>query len=184
MEKGFGRFAVIAAGVIVIGIGVMVYRSFRPAGWQPFSSPDGDFSILLPGDPKIQNYEAVSETGRAPTTMHWVTAEDETSTFICMYWDLAFTPADETDAQMTMAGGRDGLINKFGGQLLSHEESRSNGYYEQRYKATTTDNGILEGRSFIIGHRQYALSVAYPAENNNENALKFFDSFKRSCKQN
>jgi hypothetical protein len=183
MEKGFGRFAAIAAGVIVIGIGVVVYRSITPAGWVAFSSPDGDFSILLPGEPKIESKEAVSESGATPSSVHWVTAEDATSTFFCMYWDLAFTPSDETDAQVTMAGARDGFIDQWGGQLLSHEESRSGGYSEQRYKATTTDNGIMEGRSFIIGHRLYMLSVAYPAENSNENAVRFFHSFKRSSKQ-
>jgi hypothetical protein len=99
-----------------------------------------------------------------------------------MYWDLAYTPADDTDAQIAMAGSRDGLIHKFGGQLLSHEESQSSGYSEQRYKATTTDSGILEGRSFIIGRRFYALSIAYPAEEGNENAQKFLNSFKRVSK--
>lgn len=180
MANGFGRFAAIVAGVIVIGVGVIGYRSFTPTGWVTFSSPDGDFSILLPGEPKIESKEGTTETGASPSTIHRVTAEDDTSTFICMYWDLAFTPSDETDAQMTMAGARDGLIENFGGRLLNHEESQSVGRSEQRYKATTTDNGIMEGRSFIIGHRLYMLSVAYPTENANENAPRFFQSFKRS----
>lgn len=114
--------------------------------------------------------------------MHWLKAEDETSTFFCMYWDLAYTPADDTDAQMAMAGSRDGLIDKLGGRLLTHEYLQSDGNSEQRYTATTTDNGIMEGRSFIIGHRLYALSVAYPAESRDENADKFFQSFKRPAK--
>lgn len=183
MANGFERFAAIAAGVIVIGIGVMVYRSFTPGGWVVFSSPDGDFNILLPGEPKIESKEGTTETGAAPSTIHRVTSEDETSTFTCMYWDLRFTPEDETDARMTMAGARDGLIDNLGGQLLSHQESQSGDHSEESYKATTTDNGIMEGRIFIIGRRIYILSVAYPSENVNENAPRFFQSFKRSSKQ-
>ena len=182
MEKGFGRFAAITLGVLLVGVSVVVFRAYSPAGWVAFASPDGDFSILMPRQPEIQDDEAVSETGKSPTPIHWATAEGDTSTFICMYWDLAYTPEDDTDAQVAMAGNRDSLINKFGGQLLSHEESQSRGYSEERYKATTTDNGILEGRSFIIGRRLYALSVAYPAEESNENAQKFLNSFKRVSK--
>jgi hypothetical protein len=182
MKKGFARFGTIGLGVLLVGISVMVYRAYSPARWVAFDSPDGDFSILMPHKPEIQDEEAASETGKAPPPLHWATAEGETSTFICMYWDLAYTPADDLDAQMAMAGSRDGLINKFGGQLLSHKESQSRGYSEQRYKATTSDNGIMEGRSFIIGHRLYALSVAYPAEESNENAQRFLNSFKRASK--
>ena len=184
MEKGFGRFTAIGIGVVLVGVSVAVYRAYAPGGWVRFASPDGDFTVLMPREPKIESAEAVSESGKAPTPMHWATAEGDTSTFICMYWDLAYTPADDTDAQMAMAGSRDGLINKFGGQLLSHEESQSQGYPEERYKATTTDNGIMEGRSFIIGHRLYLLSVAYPAENSDEEAHRFLVSFKRGSAPN
>ena len=186
MEKGLGRFGAIGVGVIVLGVSLWVYRSYTPSGWTEFSSPDGDFSVLLPSRPEIETYDAVSESGKAPTPVHWLTSEDATSTFICMYWDLAYTPADETDAQMSMAGTRDGLINKLGGHLLTHEYLQPSGdrpgYSEQRYTATTTDNGIMEGKSFIVGHRMYLLSVSYPAESRNENADKFFQSFHRPAK--
>jgi hypothetical protein len=178
MLRKVGLFAAIAVGLIAICIGVVSYRASRPTGWVQFSAPDGTFSILMPGEPKVENGEAVSESGKPATPIHFVTVEGPTSTFFCEYWDLSFTPADETDAQMTMAGARDGLVHKFGGKLLSREDSTSGGRSAQSFKASMPDNGILEGRSFLIGRRLYMFTVARPAEQSDEETQKYFNSFK------
>ena len=54
---------------------------------------------------------------------------------------------------MAMAGTRQGFIDQYGGKLLSHEESNAAGYSEQTFKATTSDDGIMEGKLYIIGRR-------------------------------
>jgi hypothetical protein len=178
-----GRFAAIVGGLVVLCIiGVLGYRARTAVAgdWQKFSAPDGSFTILAPGEPELQDDEAVSETGKPPTTIHFVTMHSPTSTFFCNYWDLSYTPADETDAQMAMAGSRDGLIHSFDGKLLSSQASTSTGRYAQSFKSTTTDNGIMEGKFFIIGRRLYMLAVARPAEDDDEETQKFFGSFKLS----
>jgi hypothetical protein len=178
-----GRFAAIAGGLVVLCIaGLLGYRARTAAsgGWNKFSAPDGSFTILAPGEPELDDHEAVSESGKPATTLHFVTVHGPTSTFFCNYWDLSYTPADETDAQMAMAGSRDGLIQIFGGKLLSSQASTSDGRYAQSFKSTTTDDGIMERRFFIIGRRLYMLAVARPVEDDDQDTQKFFGSFKLS----
>ena len=150
------------------------------ADWEKFTSPDGNFSILLPGAPETQEQEAVSDSQLPATTIHFVTAKSPTSTFFCNYWDLSYTPENEVSAQISMAGGRDGMIHEYDGHLVSHEESASGGQYTQTFKASMPDDGIMEGKFFIIGRRQYMLAVARPAEDSDEETRKFFNSFKLS----
>jgi hypothetical protein len=184
MQTNSGRWAVIAGAIIVvcicIGVGVHYYRADTETGWVKFLAPDGDFSILMPGQPEIEEQEARTETGGTPTTHHFLTAKSLTSHFFCYYWDLSYTPADETDTQMGMAGARDGMIHELGGKLLSHDDSMSDGHSAQSFQASLPDDGILEGRFSVIGRRQYMLAVARPAEDTDEETQKFFSSFKLS----
>ncbi|HYL69598.1 MAG TPA: hypothetical protein VEX69_10570 [Candidatus Limnocylindria bacterium] len=177
------RFIAFTVGSIAFcAIGVLGYRAWAPksAGWITFSPPVRSFSILLPGEPQQEDQEAVSDSTRPPTTIHFVTAEGTTSTFFCHYWDLSYTPAGEADEQIAMAGSRDGMIRNYDGKLLSSQASISDGHYAQDFTATTTDNGIMEGRFFIVGQRLYMLAVARPAEEDDEVTKTFFNSFKLS----
>ncbi|HKO03939.1 MAG TPA: hypothetical protein VJW51_04285 [Candidatus Acidoferrales bacterium] len=177
------RFAAIAAALVALcGTAWLGYRAWKPApeGWIQFSAPDGTFTILLPGEPKLEEQEATSESGKPATTIHFVTAKGLTSHFFCHYWSLSYTPSSETGAQIAMAGSRDGLIHGLDGNLLSSQASMSDGHYMQTFKATLPDDGILEGRFFFIGERLYMLSVARPAEQSDEETQKFFGSFKLS----
>ncbi len=176
------RFAATVGGLVLLSIvGLLGYRAWAPgSGWIKFSAPDGSFTILMPVEPDLEEHDAVSETGKPPTTFHFATAKSPTSYFFCDYWDLSYTPADEEDAQMTMAGSRDGLIDQADGKLLSSQASKSAGQYTQTFKSTTSDDGLMEGRIFIIGRRLYILAVARPAEEDDADTQRFFGSFKLS----
>jgi len=169
-----------AGFVVVCGLGLAGCVSRVTADWQKFSPPDANFSVLLPGAPELENEEAKSDSQLPATTIHFATAKSPTSTFFCHYWDLSYTPENEVSAQMAMAGARDGMIHQYEGQLVSHEESSAGGQYTETFRATLPDDGIMQGKFFIIGRRQYMLAVARPAEDGDEETRKFFGSFKLS----
>lgn len=167
---------------------IAVVDEHMPEAWKPFSSAQGRFSILFPGEPKemteVNNIPAGSVVERRAqliTNIAWYEA------------NFAAGPVTvETPDRMIAAldAMRNDVLARNPGQLLTETSINIQGH-PGRQVVWRTEKGLLMKVRFIVsGNRIYSLLFAIPEQNDLSDEIrqfrksieaKFFESFKLSA---
>ena len=118
--------------------------------WREFRSPEGGFSVLLPGKPARESRELVVAGAR--TTMHMVSAHAPEMAFGVGYADLP----PGTDPARALEEGRAALVKNIGGRVTA--ERRLEGVPGVEFEAEGAAEGNpmrLAARVVVSGNRYY-----------------------------
>ncbi len=170
-------FAVLLSQVIVYREELIPYR------WQTFNSPDGKFSINLPGKPIVDQGQQVPVAGGDAAIIYGVgTQPNDHAAYNCTYVENANLITKSPDELLSIA--RDGGLKNAQGTLIAEKQITVDGHPARDIQAHTTGNSAYDARLVLVGNRMYMLMVIDTSKRSRDakNVQKFFDSFKTNAK--
>ena len=149
--------------------------------WQPFSSGEGGFTALFPGNPEIFQDMINTEQGRVELTGFRVVRPDE-ALYLIAYSNLpnGFNVSDNTeDVKSFFKGVIQGFMDEVEGEVISQSSISINNHPGRELKIQLPENTIARYRVYAINNRLYQLLVATPKEQHlQESIAGFFKSFQ------
>jgi hypothetical protein len=165
------RGAIGIGFAIVAFVLVSTYPKWMPVHWKEFSSPEGRFSVLMPGNPAAETRTPKDQ----PAELHMFTVDQGSKAFMASYFDLAPTTVSP-DA--ILDGARDGSIMNRQGTLIKEERTALDGHPGRAFQATARGNSFVETRMYLVDRRLYMLTVVRQNREEDKDAAKFLSSFK------
>lgn len=158
---------------------------YDPKAWREFQSPEGRFSVLLPGVP-VKRVEEMEYPGvKLRSYSFALRTSNQSPQYNLMYVDFPVA-LDAGDAGAVFDSARDEGMRAVGGKLLEESEDNRLGHPGRFYKVRTGDGGVLRVKAFLVKNRLYNLT--FTAEGTNESpatarlqeeaAARFLDSFR------
>jgi TonB family protein len=143
--------------------------------WQQFVSPDGSFSIHMPGQPSAQTGEVETISGKVKN--HSFMFSSGGLVYGISYGEFPLMH-DSKNARATLDGARELGLARIGAKLRSEREITFEGFPGRELQAEVA-GGLFTARNYLIGHRLYSIMVflQHPATGV-ENVARYFESFK------
>jgi hypothetical protein len=138
------------------------------SSWKEFSSPEGKFTVSMPGTPKKQTQNQGGLTTNA------FAVEVKNGAYLVSYSDLPpGTPFDYSAGIRAMA-------TKYQGKVLSETDFTLDGNKGKAYEMEINQpKGFATGRIVVVNNRLYqTLAIGTNARASDPDVKKFLDSFK------
>jgi hypothetical protein len=146
--------------------------------WQEFTSEEGGFSVLLPGNPKIEKQTTNTAIGPLAFTMHTVELRFGSVAYIASYNDYPPSLIADGDKNAILDGVVEGAIGSKA-NLKNSEPISIEGHPGREFTGTVKDGFEYTSRAFLVNQRLYQLNVvSTPGKVPPEDKRKYFDSFK------
>lgn len=167
--------------VLVLSLSVALLAGCQKFSWKDFSSPEGKFSVLMPGTP--QNHTQALNTPIGPVTTYAFVYSNKDAAFGVSYTDYPEALMQGLDAQKILDGARNGQLSAKSGSTLISESPISLNSYPGREVQMTTPEGdgkhAVRNHMYMVNNRLYQVMVVMPRDELfSKNAVKFMDSFK------
>ena len=176
MRRLLGGWAVLALILGVLPLGA------QQAGWAPFSSPEGRFSVRLPEPPQHSTEPTSDPRVSSALTSHTFMSIDGRRYYIVAYVDYPASFKGDTDSELTAS--RETFVKKINGKLLGSkriEYRRGDDVLPaEEFTATETDSEYTV-LTIIDGERPYQVVAGIPKDEAADAAAdvkQFFASFK------
>jgi hypothetical protein len=147
--------------------------------WKEFSSAEGAFSILMPGQPALSNQTV--KTAAGDMELHQYMVELRRRAYGVIYSDLPPLFLQQPDAaRLLLDAGRDGAVSQVKGRLVS-EDIIHIGLNPGRELNVEFAKGTIRTRIYLINTRLYQVIAVVPSgqeQKASEDTVKFLDSFR------
>ena len=166
--------------LVLIGSALLFGLQAQTTDWIKYNSPEGRYSILMPGEPKVSSQEGTASTGEK--FPQYLAASQDSSGAVCMvgYFDAV--------AGMTFSfdTGRDGMVKAVHGTLISEKPITLGTYPGRALKISATGGDAVEyivyARFYQAGSRIYVVQLIIAKSSDGPGAdakgSKYFDSFQ------
>ncbi len=147
--------------------------------WSKYTSIEGAFSVLLPGEPKP--YKVILNTDFGQTYLYVYMLDNKDGfVYSVSYVDYPFGVFQEKSISRILDDARDGAVRNVRGRLLSESSASIKEYPGREVMVESATGGaIVKARFFLVNHRLYQLSVTASKERSSSNNFRrFLDSFK------
>lgn len=165
---------------------------YNPKVWKEFSSPEGGFSVSLPGTPRAQTQEVDSPPGTVSFRSYVL--QTGTGVYDVSYSDLPIYSEDPAHIRKGLDANRKALLKREGLKLLSEKEITFDGRPAREWLLLRGDE-VVRRRLILVKERLYTLSLTTPlgvafetgrpgagpddrTDFYEETSKKFFDSFR------
>jgi hypothetical protein len=165
------------AAIAVLAVCFFALSASAQSNWVKFKSPEGRYSVLMPGTPVLSKQGAKAATGEE-LPQYLATATEGNAAFLAGYFDLL--------AGMTYSfdNARDGYLKAVNGTLSSEKTISIGGFAGRQLFASSSWGGhdyLIQARFFEVSGRIYVLQHIYPKADagatTDSKGNKFFDSF-------
>jgi hypothetical protein len=142
-----------------------------PSVWKVFSSEDGGFSLLMPGEP--------SENKSEDVTSFSITRDREAVTYTISYTDFPIDPKTEKNGiDEAFKGVRDGITEE-GGKILTQKPVTQKDIPGQELRVQMPNGVLTRVRSYVAGKRLYLVMASTKNETSLLKSLEgFLNSFR------
>lgn len=150
-----------------------------PGEWLTFKSPEGRFSINMPGHPEGSSKEVNSEVGKL--MLYTFEIGTDSGHFGAAYADYPIAPRDAANAAEVLVAVQNGSVKGINGKILSEKVISFKEYPGREFKASGEMNNfkfVYSARIFIVGQRLYQMVVVTSVGNEDRpDVSKFLTSF-------
>jgi len=142
--------------------------------WKEFTSEEGGFSVLMPGEPTYSVQPA--PTAQGSVQIHMYLLEHGVMAYGVMYNDVL---GEIIDVQKFLDERRDAAVKTVSGSQVTEKSISIEGQPGREIKFNTADNIQYTGRLYLVDGRLYQVIATAPAGVNADAATaKLMDSFK------
>lgn len=146
-----------------------------PAKWRSFTSPAGDFSVLMPGKPQAIETVHKSFVGAVKETNYTVTSDG--ATYSASYSELPGIAVSLGGSHTIFNKAKEGLLKEAGGTENSFTETSLGSSEGRELSFTLNGGGTGKARFFLIDKRLYVV-VANGPSGAAAAVSRFLNSFK------
>lgn len=153
--------------------------------WQRFTSPGGDFTILMPGEPSATAASTTINDAPVAIVGYFVARYDDTVRYLVTRIDFPDSlDTNKIDREQFLSAMQNQILQQANGQMLQDRTITLGSYPGREMKLQTTSNNrpyISINRLYWVDRSIYQISVTVPQ--NLESSLAgsstgFLDSFK------
>lgn len=161
----------------VILVFLAVTASCQGTRWEEFSSAEGAFTVLMPGDPEAQVDTVNTAAGRLD--LHSFMVEQGDRVYGVSYADYPEVAVEGSDPETMLDGARDGAVANVQGTLLSELIISLEGHPGREIKVEVAGGEYtLQARIFLVDSRLYQILVGTPIDDAfSTDVDRFLDSF-------
>jgi hypothetical protein len=150
----------------------------KGANWKEFKSQEGGFSVLLPGQPKVERQTTETAVGPLAFTMHTVELSFGSIAYIASYNDYPPSLIADGDKNAILDGVVEGALGSKA-NLKKSDPISIDGHPGREFTGTVKDGYEYTSRAYLVNQRLYQLNiVSTPGKVPAEDKRKYFDSFK------
>ena len=150
----------------------------KGASWKEFTSQEGGFSVLLPGQPKIERQTTETAVGPLAFTMHTVELSFGSVAYVASYNDYPPSLISDDEKNAILDGVVEGALGPKA-NLKKSEPISIDGHPGREFTGTVKDGYEYTSRTYLVNQRLYQLNVvSTPGKVPAEDKRKYFDSFK------
>ena len=156
-----------------------------PQAWKEYSSVEGGFSILFPGNPSQETQVVEAAPGvQFNLRIHKLKALAEYSV---MYADYPIPVSDPAVAKNVLDNGAKGAVASVNSELLELKEITLYGHPGRYLKERMRSGEIMRVKMLLVGQRMYQVAITTPREEGTSAEMvkayetmadKFLSSFK------
>ena len=164
--------------LLLVIIPVLSFGAQHSDEWVKYTSKEGRYSVLVPGQPTVDTQEATSADGDK-FTQYKATVFSGGVVYLIGYFDYA------AGTIFTFDKARDGMIDAVKGTLLSDQSISLGGSPGRELRLSAKDASGVEylmlARFYDIDRRVYVLQFITPKSPEDEferKAKRYFDSFQ------
>jgi len=154
-------------------------HTFKSSDWKVFTSPEGQFSVDLPGSPRPNTL--VKDVSGVKISLYQFGVESiGQNGFLAQYNEIPEIILGQPNlAEGLLTGSRNGLVNQIKGGRLVSEKSLYLNKFPGKEMVAENDEQTVRARVFVIEPRIYMMIVAAPkGQAFTSDANRFIDSFK------
>lgn len=149
--------------------------------WREFTSAEGGFSVLMPGEAQAKTRTADTQAG--PITTHLFLYAGDQAAYMVGYTDYPEAVKQKLEIQKAYDDARDADLASSGSTLISETPIMLMNTYPGREEQTLLKQGdgkhAIRSRMFLVNGRLYQTLVVAPRDELfSPDAVKFMDSFK------
>jgi hypothetical protein len=150
----------------------------KGANWKEFTSQEGGFSVLLPGQPKVERQTTETAVGPLAFTMHTVELGFGSIAYIASYNDYPPSLIADGDKNAILDGVVEGALGSKA-NLKKSDPISIDGHPGREFTGTVKDGYEYTSRAYLVNQRLYQLNiVSTPGKVPAEDKRKYFESFK------
>jgi hypothetical protein len=170
---------------ILIVLTLIVSSTVLAQDWTTYENKDFNFSVDLPGEPKMVTQEVPTEVGDLTMNMFMVdasTTEESSDNLIYMViytkYPMNQDEVDESKIETMLDGSVDGAVANVQGKLVYANKVALNGSPGRAAKIEV-QGAFMYMNMYLKDSALYAVQTICLVENDeNDDINKFFDSFK------
>jgi hypothetical protein len=160
--------------LLVVSVAVFGYQA--AAQWSKYSSAEGRYSVLLPGQPQLKSQEETLADGGKLQQHLAISSDSDGAAYIVGYFETG-------DRSYSFDKGRDGALSRVNGTLISERDIKLREYPGREVKLFGTAGGLeffIVVRFYKVEKRVLIVEFIAPksaGQDLPDKAVKFFDSF-------
>lgn len=149
-----------SAGLLAVWLVLAVAPPGSAQEWKPFTSKEGRFKALLPGQPEERNQQITSDVGTY--TLYNFSVVRNEQTFMVMYYDLTEYQRTKLKTNDVLKYARDEALKSYNGKLIRERLLKLEGHTGVEFAFAGANGGDnLQGvwRMFVVKNRLYQVAV-------------------------
>jgi hypothetical protein len=170
---------IVSAGLLCLAIGpAEAVLAQTHEEWIKYTSTEGRYSVLVPGQPTVDTQEATSTSG-VKFIQYKATVISTGAVYMIGYFDYS------APTIFTFDKARDGMIDAVKGTLLSERSISLGGSPGRELRLSAKDSSGVEylmlARFYDVNQRIYVIQFITPKSDEpggEERAARYFDSFQ------
>ncbi|TAE58741.1 MAG: hypothetical protein EAZ76_06940 [Nostocales cyanobacterium] len=179
--------ASLLLGGLVLNTPVLANQAETPVKsiWSVFSSAEGGFRILMPGEPQFTKQQVKTKTGEVDVNLFSVERKGEGTKYTVAYIDYPQEYIDLLSKRNLVAQaidtGKKTALDKAKGSIISEEKITLDGYEGKEVNYTKPGDIVVKHRIFLVGTRLYQVTAETTKEKQKfltKSISGFCDSFK------
>ena len=145
--------------------------------WKEYVSPDGKFTVLLPGNPTT-GYKPIGTY--SPVSVTYVTnLQIPPVAFIIEYFDLLAPPSGPSNVKTLLDETRDRVVRSYSMKSVNENDITLKNYPERLLKAKLPNGERFLSRMLLVKQRVYQVAIVVPSDQSILGYVtKYFDSFR------
>jgi len=165
--------------LLVLLMAALPFALQGQTGWIKYNSPEGRYSVLFPGEPKLSTQDTTAATGEK-MPQYLAMSSDSDAVYMVGYFDSA------PNMTFSFDKARDGFVAAVKGTLLGEKAVSLDGNPGRELKVlakiSDADELIMMVRFFQAGMRIYVIQLIVPKSSeaaiSAEKNVNYFDSFQ------
>jgi hypothetical protein len=176
MQKAAVALLACLAIVLVAGFFLEVHAQ---NGWAKFSPDGGNFSILMPGNPKVEVENKIGPFG--PYTSNLLSEAKGGTTYLIGWTDYPTNVSLNVQGEINAT--RDNFLKSVNGKLIAEKEISLDGHPGLEFTAEMNSKFYVISRIYVVGNRPYQILAVTQKYSDQTNANRFLWSFRFEVKR-